>query len=59
MGANGTNSSMNYFFFEDEIISYKIDENIQQGVSATACCIPESLYRHQPSKWRIKEIYYT
>jgi len=41
---------------QDIIVTDEKNENIQQGIRATAGRIPEGLYGHQLSERRVKEI---
>jgi hypothetical protein len=41
---------------QDEVVTDKIKEDIQQGVRASAGRVAEGLNRHQLAEWGVKEI---
>lgn len=57
MRTDGAQWGMHHALMKNKVIADKIDENIQEGISAAAGCITEGLLRHEPSESRIKEVY--
>jgi hypothetical protein len=57
VGTHGSERSINDLLLKNKIITDKINENVKQGVPASAGHIPEGLQRQQPAEWRIKKIY--
>ena len=55
--ADGDGTDVNNFFIKDKIISERIQQNVEDRVSAATCRIPEHLQRHKASEGRIETIH--
>jgi len=49
-------SQIKHLLFQDEIIAYKIQKNINYKIATTTGCIPEHLNGHELPEKRIKEV---
>ena len=58
MRADRAGGRVNDFFPENIVVCEKIEEDIQDGVAASASCIAKCLNRHQFPERRVKEINY-
>jgi hypothetical protein len=56
IGGNRDNSEVDESFVENVVVADKIQEDIQQGIRASAGRVAEGLNGHQLAEWGVKEI---
>ncbi len=56
MRGHGQGAKVHVVFVEDEMIAYRVHDDIQHGIAASTGCITEGLQRHGPAERRIKKI---
>ena len=47
---------MYHLFFQDEVVAYEIQENIQQGIATPASQVAERLLGNNSTEWFMEEV---